>query len=299
MPVVDGVLVLAAQARHPLHQLLGIPDLDLLQADPHFDLFADQPRRHRVGVGLHADRTGAAYAHPCPLLALQPLRRQGTQLGPLGLKLGRPATVPPLAHLAHQLPVLLPTGKIPAATQQQRLRHRLLEMPMRGLHVAILMPAGRVGRLPGEAIVRQQGSIVGRELIGVTLVVHRQGHAVGPMTLGHGAQVPQGILQADTQAGEALGEAQRDVLPVGMSQHEMVQQVREGRALNRHLQIVHRREVGGGQAAGRVLLGKEHLLARAVLGLPLPHPPLQGPPRRLRALARVRPLQPVPERLGL
>jgi hypothetical protein len=46
-------------------------------------------------------------------------------------------------------------------------------------------------------------------------------------------------------------------------------------------------------------LRKEHFFGRPVLGLPLPHPALEGPPRRRGTLARLRLLQPVPQGLGL
>lgn len=76
MPVVDAMLVLAAQARHLLDQLLGIPDLDLLQANPHLDLGPDQARRYRVGVVFHLDGAPATDTHALPLQRLQASRRQ-------------------------------------------------------------------------------------------------------------------------------------------------------------------------------------------------------------------------------
>jgi hypothetical protein len=71
VPVVDPVLVLAAQTWHALHELLGIPDLDLGHADPHLDVLADQPRRHRVRVVFHPDGTASPDAHPLALERLQ------------------------------------------------------------------------------------------------------------------------------------------------------------------------------------------------------------------------------------
>jgi hypothetical protein len=41
VPVIDPMLVLAPQARQTLHQLLRIPNLDLLHADPRLHLRAD------------------------------------------------------------------------------------------------------------------------------------------------------------------------------------------------------------------------------------------------------------------
>lgn len=299
VPVVDPVLVLAAQARHPLDQLPGVPDLDLLQPQAGFDLFADQPRRHRVSVVFHPDRAPPAHTHPQALQRLQPSRRQRTQAGVLSSHRTGPAGIALVLHRLQQRHVVFTPGEIPAAPQQQGLLDGLLEMPVRRLHVAILIPAGRVGRLPLQAVMRQQGPIGVRELVGVAIVVDGQCHAIGPVALRHTAQGPQGVLQAGAQAGEALGKTKSDMLPIGMRQHEMVQQVWQGLALNGHLQVVHRREVGSGQPAGSMHLGKEHFLGRPVLGLPLPHASFQGPPRRLGTCARLGALHPVPQGLGL
>ena len=149
------MLVLTTQARHPLHQLLGIPYLDLLQTEAHFHFFAQQPRRHGVGIVLHADRAAPPHPHAQPLQRLQPLARERPQLSQLLGHRGRPAGIPLRLHGTHHLQILLAAGEIPAATQQQGLLHRLLEMPMRRLHVAILMAAGRVGRLGVQAVMGQ------------------------------------------------------------------------------------------------------------------------------------------------
>jgi hypothetical protein len=161
-------------------------------------------------------------------------------------------------------------------------------MPMRRLRVAILMATGRVRRLTLQAIVRQQGPVLGRELVGMAVVMYRQRHPITAVSLRHAAQGPQSILQAGAQARETLGKTKGDVLPVGMRQHEMVQQVREGLPRYCHLQVIHRREIRGRQPARCMHLAKEHFLGRPVLRLPLPHPSLQGPPRRLRTFARLR-----------
>ena len=56
----------------------------------------------------------------------------------------------------------------------------------------------------------------------------------------------------------------------------MVDQVIERLAGDGHSQFGHVREVGGAQPAGRVNLGKEHLLRRTVAGPPRLDPPLEG-----------------------
>jgi hypothetical protein len=130
VPVVDLMLVLAPQARHPLHQFLGIPDLDGLHANPRLNLLADQTRRYRVGLVFDADGAPPPHTHALPLQALEPVPRQGPQVGHLVGDFRRPASIPLPLHGQHQLPIVVTAGEIPAATQQQRLLHRLLEMPM-------------------------------------------------------------------------------------------------------------------------------------------------------------------------
>jgi hypothetical protein len=129
--------------------------------------------------------------------------------------------------------------------------------------------------------------------------MHRQRHAVGAVPCGRAAHFPEGVLQPLTQAGEALGEAQRHVLPVGGGEHEVVDQVREGLPLDGYTQFVHAAEVGGAQAARLVDLGEEHLSGRPVLGLPLPHPPLQGAAHPLPVALGILLLQPAQQGLGL
>jgi len=138
-----------------LHQRLGVPHLDLLSADPHLDVFPDQTRRHGIGVVPHLDR--APTLHPCPpaFPALQPPRRQRTQCGQLDRERSVPPRIPPLHQFPQERFVLRPAGEIPAAPQQQRLRHRLLEPPVALLAIAVLMSARRIGRFPRQPVVRQ------------------------------------------------------------------------------------------------------------------------------------------------
>jgi hypothetical protein len=100
------MLVLPTQPRHTLHQTIGVPHLDLLDADPRLDMLADQPRRHRVGVMLHLNRAAATHAHPQSLLRLQPGRRQRTQLRQLRRQRCLPTRVPPHQQVRHELLVL-------------------------------------------------------------------------------------------------------------------------------------------------------------------------------------------------
>ena len=43
------------------------------------------------------------------------------------------------------------------------------------------------------------------------------------MALGGSAQLPEGVVQARTEALKTLGKADRSILPVGIGQYEVVQ----------------------------------------------------------------------------
>jgi hypothetical protein len=130
VPVIDRVLLPATQARHPLHQLLGIPDLDFLHADSHFDLGTDQPRRHRVGVVFHDNGAAPTHPHAFPLQGLQTPCRQRSQVRQFLGHLRRSPRIALSEHTQDELPVPFAAGKVATAAQQQPLLHRLFEMPM-------------------------------------------------------------------------------------------------------------------------------------------------------------------------
>ena len=145
----------------------------------------------------------------------------------------------------------------------------------------------------------QQRVVARGELLLVAHVVHRRREPVRTMFQRHAAQIPQRVLQPFAQAFEALGKAQRDVFPVRVRQHEVVQHVGKAPPADRDSQFVHVREIGLPQPAGHVLLRKEHLPART-FGRP---PPLDSPLQRVELPvgepARVLPLQCLEKRLRL
>jgi hypothetical protein len=293
------MLRLATQALHRLHPFPRVPNLDRLRTDADLDPLPPQPRRHRVGVLLHPDRRPLAHPYPLTFQGLQTTRRQRAQPRLLLGKPLRAACVSPSRQRTHELLVLRPAGKVPAATQQQRLLQGLLETAMTLLAITVLVTARRIGRLGRHLIMPQQRLVVSRVLLGIPFLVHGQRHAIGAVPLGYTAQFPEGILRPFAQAGEALRETDRHVFPVRVGQHEVIQQVREWLPLDGDPQTLQVREVGCPQTARFVDLAEEHFLGRPVLGFPTAHPPFQRPPLRLPILAGVFPLQPVQQGFGL
>jgi hypothetical protein len=189
-------------------------------------------------------------------------------------------------------------GEIVAAAQQQGLLHRPLEPVVALLGVPILVTPAGVDRLRLHLVVGHQGAIARRELLGAG-GLHGQAHAVAPVHGRHAAQGPDRVLEAGAEAFEALGEADRDVLPVRVCQHEVVDQVRERLPLDGHAQLGHVREVGRPEPARRVVLGEEHLLGRTMRRPPLLDATLQGAQLPVGEPARVPALDLLEQGLGL
>ena len=90
-----------------------------------------------------------------------------------------------------------------------------------------LMRLARLDVLTGEAVVAQQLLIAAGERLPSLQGLHRRREAVGAMPLGHAPQLPEGRLQPGGEALEALREADQPRLPVGVSEHEVIEEVVE------------------------------------------------------------------------
>lgn len=299
MSIIDMVLIAPAQARQTLQQLLRIPHFQVLHVQPHFHPFADQPARHRVVVPLDVDQAAAVHARRHSFARFQTPRRQRTQLR----QLFRQAIAPARVELV-QLPiqkkfVVRPAREIPAAAQHQGLIDGLFEAIMPLLDVAILIAMPRLNLLRRHAAMRHQAFVTLRELFLIRGVVHGQAHPIGAMPLGHGAQLPQRVLQPFAQALETLREADRRRLPVRVGQHKVVNQMVEALLLDRHVELVHRREVRRAEPAGFMHLREEHFLGRPPESAPTLQVPLQRPQLAVQEAARIAPPQLAEDRLRL
>jgi len=144
------------------------------------------------------------------------------------------------------------------------------------LDIAILMRLGRVDRLALQAVVPQQRLVATLKGRSIAAGRHGRRQGIGAMQLRDTAQLRQGVLQAVTEALEALGEADRAALPVGVGQDEVVDQMLEQLAGDGHVQTRRVREVGSTQTTRLVDLREEDLLGRSVQGTPLLDVSLQG-----------------------
>jgi hypothetical protein len=206
----------------------------VLDEQPHLDGLADQPAGHRVAVAADVDQAALIDLHAQPLACLQSPRRQRTQHGDLLGQPRPPAGVELLQDLTQEPRVRLPAGEVTAAAQHQRLVNGLLEAPVPLLDVTVLVGVAGLDLLPQKSVVPQQRLVAAGELLGVRQVVDRRAQPVGAVPQRHAPQLPQGVLQPLAEALQALGKADRRRLPVGVGQHEVVRQVGERLALDRH-----------------------------------------------------------------
>jgi hypothetical protein len=299
MPVVDAVLAPAPQPRQRCYLLLGVPDLDPLGVQPGLDPLADQPTGHRVDVALHTDGAARLHPHPQPLARLQAVSREWPQQGQFLGQTGLPTGVALGKQLPQEHHVGIAASEVPAATQHQGLVQASLELMVALLHVAVLIALASLDGLALQAVVLQQRLVALLERLpseDPRLDGGRQ--PIRAVQGRHAAQFPQGVLQALAEALQALRKTDSSCLPIRVSEHEVIDQVREGAARDGDTQGGAVREIAGRQPARVMDLGEENLLGRPLLGPPLLDPSLQGPQLALGKAARLLPLQGLEERLG-
>jgi hypothetical protein len=273
--VIDPVPAPAAKPRQAVDLLGTVPDVKMIDPDVNIDLLTDQTAGQRVDVATHVDRAARIDFRRDPPRHLQPPRRQGPQRGPLFEEAVTAVGVASGHDLLEEHMVLATTGEIPAPSQHQGLVDGLLEPVVALLDVAILVGFPRLDRLGLDSVMGEQRLIALGECLGIRIGVNGGAHAVGAMPCGNASQFPEGILQPFAQTLEALAEADRAGLPVGVSEHEVIDQVVEGLAGDRDAEFGHVSEVGSGQPTRLMVLCEEDLLGRPFPGAPEFDPSLQ------------------------
>jgi hypothetical protein len=297
--VLDAVFAPAAEPRQALDPAGAEPDLQRFGPDVDVHPFADEPARHGIRVAADVDRAPRVDPRLDPAGHLQPPRRQRPERGPF---LGEPLLTVGVAaghDLAEEDLILTAVGEIAAASQQEGLVDGLLEPVVALLGVAVLVGLAGLNRLGLDAVMGEQRLIPSRERLRLGVGVDGGGHAVGAVPPGNPSQLPQGVLQALAQALEALGEADRAGLPVGVGEHEVIDQVVERRAGDRDVQLGHMGEVGCGEPPRLMSLCEEHLLGRPLEGTPPFDPPLQATELDIGESPREAPLEIDEKGLGL
>ena len=259
----------------------------------------DQSAGQRISVAADVDR--APRIDPClePSGHFQPASRQGRQHGhfleitllSVGIASGH--------ELLEERLIVAAAGEFAAPAKHQGLVNGLLEAVMTLLDVAILVGLSRLDRLGFETVMRHQGLVSPSEHLVLRIGVDRRGQAIGAMPSRNPSQFPQGVLQPFAEALEALGEADGAGLPVGIRQHEVIDQVVERFAGDGDAESAHMGEITLGEPARLVGLCEEHLPGRPFQGAPLFDPTLQATELDVGETSRRAPLQVVEKGLGL
>jgi hypothetical protein len=297
--VLDAVLAPATKPRESVQFLGSVPDVERFGPDVNVNLFADQTTRQRVDIAADVDR--APRVDPCldPAGHFQPAGRQRRQDGHFLTKTLLSVGIASGHELLEERLIVASTGEIAASPQHQGLVDGLLEAVMTLLDVTILVGLSRLDRLGFEAVVRHQGLVSPGEHLILRIGVDRRGQAIRAMPPRNSSQFPQGVLQPFAEALEALGEADGARLPVGIRQHEVIDQVVERFAGDGDAESAHVGEITLGEPPRLVGLCEEHLPGRPFEGTPLFDPPLQATELDVGETSRKAPLQVVEQGLGL
>ena len=275
--VLDAMLAPASESRQG-GQLPGpVPDVEGLGPDVDIHPFADQAAGQRVGVAADVDRAARIDPRLEPSGHLQPSGRQGRQDGHLFMKTLLSVGVAPGHELLEEQLVIASAGEVATASEHQGLVDGLLEAVVTLLDIPILVGLSRLDRLAFEPVMGEQSLVASGEHLRVGIAVDRRGQAIGAVTPGDSSQFPQGVLQPFAEALEALGEADGAGLPVGIGEHEVIDQVVERLAEDGDAELDHAGEIALGEPTRLVDLGEEDLLGRPFQGSPLLDPSLQAP----------------------
>jgi hypothetical protein len=276
-----------------------VPDVESFGPDVNIDLLADQTAGQRICVAADVDRAPGIDPGLEPASHLQPTIRQGRQHGHFFTKTLLSSGIAAGHELLEEQLIVASAGEIAAASEHQGLVDGLLEAVMTLLDVTILVGLPRPDRLAFEPVMFEQSLISPSEHLGFRIVVDRGRQAIGAVSPGDSSQFPQGVLQALAEALEALGEADGARLPVGIGEHEVIDQVVERLTEDGDAELGHASEVALGEPTGFVNLGEEHLLGRSFEDAPEFDAPLQGPELDIGKTAREAALQVEEECLGL
>ena len=297
--VLDAMSAPAPEPRQGVELPGPVPDVEGLGPDVDIDLFADQTTRQRVGVAADVDRAPGIDPGLEPSRHLQPASRQRRQHGLFFME-----TLPSIGiasghELLEEDLIVASTGEIAAAPQHQGLINGLFETMMTLFDVAIFVGLSGLDRLAFEPVMREQSLVAASEHFGFGVAVDRGGQAIGAVSPRNSPQFPQGVLQALAEALEALGEADGTGLPVGIGEHEVIDQMVERLAEDGDAELGHAGEVRFGEPSRLVDLCEEHLLGWPFQGTPLFDPALQATELDIRETPWKTPLQVKEEGLGL
>jgi hypothetical protein len=234
MAKVDGFFAVAEQPRHPLKTFVPVPQLEVILVNLHLHLQADILAAHRVSVAFDPQDAVRIHGQRHRRERTQTLRRQRVEGGNFFTKRSRPPCITPLDHLLEEGHEFLHIGEVPSATQTQRLVNGRFQVTMGRFDVTVLVRLPHVDAMALHTVMRQQGSILRRELLVARQIVDGGRQAVATDTAGNATRSVQRILKPGRQGFVRLRMAEVNVFPIRVGEHGVEQHVSKRPSSNRH-----------------------------------------------------------------
>lgn len=274
--IIDRRQALADQTRHRLNQMTMMRNGNRFRGDPQIHQFSNETAGN--GVGIRANRDGAAAAHPdAPndIVCVQTLIGERLQVG-LVVEVVFPAiAVGPFHKGLHKCHIVLAAVEVPASPQPESLIDAALQMSMGRFDVAVFVGAARIRAFGFAVIVGHQRRVTFRQFSATGMIADGRGQGITPMPLRNAAKFPEGLLDAGAERFERFRKAQADTFRIAVRQHAMKEQVVKPMPAHLDIQVIAVGEVTGRQPAGVVRLAEEHRLSRSVQTPPLADAPFK------------------------
>lgn len=296
--IIDGRLVLADDSRHRLDQMTMMRHSNLFGTDAKIDELTDQPTRYRIRVGTHIDCAAATDASVLyDVVGVEHGVGQSLQMSKVIQKLLSTIVVGSFNQIFHEGDVGFSSFKVATAAQHQRLIDTILEMSVRGFHVAVFVGTTSVRAFCFAVVITHECRISFSQFSATGVISYGGSQRIAAMPFGYATKVPERFLNAGTERFKRFGKTERDALDVAVRQHAVEKGVIESVPCELHAEFIAHREVTGGQSSRIMLLIKEDRLAGPMQASPLTDTSLKSATCRIRKLAIVSLLQPLKQRL--
>src|SRR5205085_2286696 len=196
--------------------------------DVHLHAAADQARGHGVEDVAHRDRARSRHGDGGAREIRGAMRRQREQRSKLNSDLFPPPGILAGDELLEEGLVGSEVGEVPSPAQFECLIEAGLQMAVRGLDRAVLVADAGIVAGWLHAVMATELGIARRLIVSAGQVAVSRREPVGAMRARHPAELPERLLDAFGERGEALAAADRlDVLPAAEGEPEMIQQMGE------------------------------------------------------------------------
>src|SRR5260370_2695673 len=168
--------------------------------------------------------------------------------------------------------------EVRSGTRHQGLVAPGIQVAIRPRYGAVLVAHAAIVAGRRHAVMAAQLTVGPREVFLLGEILERRREAVGAMLAWRSADEPERVLQPLGERREALPALDHArVFPLRVGEREVVESMREGKALHRHAQLAGVGEIRQPLRARRMLLAADDVARRAADRAPSRHMALHGP----------------------